>query len=256
MKPQSTSTSRSTSSAPSRRVLGPIAFGLMVAVQTVDAAGVVVQGLAHEGSEIVLDGERVSVFWDDGDTFKLKGDNKGVRLVGYNTLESYGAVHKFGPGPKVLYGVAKRATELARSKAWVCVRKPGDGGYGRLVVDCPGLKTAMLEQGLAHAFSVDGPAPKADLRSQGVGIRAARGMWAQGAPATVVTSAHSRDEKPDQKQTYNRVLTVKTGHAVKRMHGQIYAACSWACVEDSCLLYVPYARRYGEKKAECLKDVE
>jgi hypothetical protein len=79
-------------------------------------------------------------------------------------------------------------------------------------------------------------------------------MWAQGAPLSIVTSAHSVDEKPGQQESYNRILDVATGHAPKRPHTQAYAACSWACVGESCLLYIPYKQRYGGAKADCLKS--
>ena len=204
-------------------------------------------------SAILLDGEETPVHWDDGDTFFAPGRNLKARLVGYNTLESYGAVHRFGPGETRLLEVAHEATALARSKSWVCTTQSGEGGYGRKSVDCPGLRAALLEAGLAHAFSVKGPAPKDDLAAQQRGITARLGMWSEGPPSTMVTSVHSLDEKPGAVTTYNRVLNIETGEASKRAHKDTHQACERVCVGDSCLLYVPYQQRYGDQRAECLK---
>ena len=48
---------------------------------------------------IVLDGQPILVDWDDGDTFSSPlgdGERLKARLSGYNTLESYGPVHRWG----------------------------------------------------------------------------------------------------------------------------------------------------------------
>ena len=202
---------------------------------------------------VLLDGTETRVNWDDGDTFFAPEPRLKARLVGYNTLESYGAVHRFGPGEIRLFEIAAEATSLAKSKAWVCTTGDGEGGYGRKSVDCPGLRTALLEAGLAHAFSVNGPAPKDDLAAQQRGISARAGMWSEGPPSAIVTSVHSLDEKPDADATYNRVLNIDTGEASKRPHTETHKTCEWVCVGDSCLLYVPYKQRYGDQRAECLK---
>ena len=202
---------------------------------------------------VALDGESVAVEWIDGDTFVVPSSGLKARLDGFNTLESYGPVHKFGPGPAALFGVANAATDLAKSQVWACNKQGGDGGYGRVGVDCPELRRAMLEQGLAHVFAVEGAATDTDLKAQNIGIAAKAGMWSEGAPEGVVTSAHSLDEKEGAAQTYNRVMQVSTGSAPKQMHSEVYKPCSWVCASGSCLLYVPYAMRYGEKKAECLQ---
>ena len=202
---------------------------------------------------IMLDGVETNVHWDDGDTFFAPSSGVKARLVGYNTLESYGAVHRFGPGEVALFQIASDATALATSRSWTCTTESGEGGYGRKSVDCPGLRGALLEAGLAHAFSVQGPAPKDDLDAQARGIEAKAGMWAQGAPKGLVTSVHSLDEKPGATSTYNRVLNVETGEASKRPHANTHKPCEWVCAEGSCLLYVPYKQRYGDGKAQCLQ---
>jgi endonuclease YncB( thermonuclease family) len=210
--------------------------------------------LPEVNGTVMLDGVETGVHWDDGDTFFVPSSRLKARLHGYNTLESYGAVHRFGPGEHALFAISKAATELARSQVWRCELQEGSGGYGRKRVDCPDLRKAMLEQGLAHVFTVGDVANEDDLKAQKVGVESRAGMWVKGAPRGIVTSVHSLDEKPDLKETYNRVMSLETGEAPKLMHKNTYAPCEWVCVEDACLLYVPYAMRYGPNKASCLVE--
>lgn len=205
---------------------------------------------------VVLDGVQTAVHWDDGDTFFAPGTKIKARLNGYNTLESYGAVHRFGPGEAALFEISEQATVLARSQSWHCTIQPGSGGYGRKSVDCPDLKQALLEQGLAHVFAVDEPADSKDIAAQQRAMSEKLGMWSQGVPKGLITSVHSIDEKPNQKESYNRVVDLTTGLAPKRKHQNTYSSCEWVCMEGSCLLYVPYGQRYGSQKASCLKDAE
>ena len=54
---------------------------------------------ASASTQIILNGEKTAVYFNDGDTFKvLSGPLKGKRsrLYGYNTLEAYGPVHRWG----------------------------------------------------------------------------------------------------------------------------------------------------------------
>ena len=127
---------------------------------TEEAARVEVVTTDEYPSAIILDGKKVAVNWDDGDTFavKLEGADKvsRARLNGFNTLESYGPVHKWGRWKfRTLFAVAKQAGERAASEVWTCERLEGEGGYGRLLVDCPDLRLALLQEGLAHNFSID-----------------------------------------------------------------------------------------------------
>lgn len=205
---------------------------------------------------VILDGKAVHVFWDDGDTFRAPSIELKARLVGYNTLESYGAVHRFGPGEAALLEMAHEATKMATSQKWECRVLDGEGGYGRRSVDCPQLKQSLLRAGLAHPFSVNGPAPAGDLKDQALAIESRQGMWASGPQSTILTSVHSMSEKkgkPEIESTYNRVLNVETGEAAPQSHSETYDTCAWVCHKDSCLLYVPYTQRYGEKKASCLR---
>ena len=209
------------------------------------------QGVKPNGT-VELDGKATPVHWDDGDTFTIVGAGKSARLAGYNTLESYGPVHRFGPGATRLVTNADNATEVAKSSKWKCTTLSGSGGYGRIQVDCPGLRDSLLSAGLAHLFSVDKEARTASVQAQAEAIEHRRGMWSEGAPEFVITSVHSLDEKPGAKETYNRVVSTVTGQSEKRMHSNVYKTCTWVCDGGSCLLYVPYRNRYGEEKAECL----
>jgi len=222
-------------------------IGMMLGVATAGAPEIKANG------SVVLDGSKVDVYWDDGDTFMVVGNGTKARLDGFNTLESYGPVHRFGPGEDALFEIAKLAGKTAMETVWTCTTQEGSGGYGRSRVACPELRKTLLQAGLAHVFSVGGPADDAGLADQMIAVKAGLGMWKGGAPEGLVTSVHSVDEKPDQASTYNRVLNLKTGEAAKHSHSQIHAACSWVCQQGSCLLYVPYTQRYGSNKAECLK---
>ena len=219
-----------------------------------DDAAIVVE---IQEATIVLDGVEFSVFWDDGDTFSMENPEGGkrirARLRGFNTLESYGPVHQWGNWSEAeLYLVAKQAGGFAASQSWNCTDTQKGGGYGRILVDCPNLRTALLEAGLAHPFSIGEAAPEADLLAMRRGMESKSGMWAKGTPSFLVTSLHSQDEKPD-KDAYNRVCSLASGECSAVTHTETYQVCQKVCVEDSCMVYVPYSQRYGEGQAHCLK---
>ena len=71
-------------------------------------------------SEILLDGRIYKVRWGDGDTFRLKtltGKKKSARLAGFNTLESYGPVHRWGEWTAdELYQLANTAGVVAAAQ--------------------------------------------------------------------------------------------------------------------------------------------
>jgi len=210
-----------------------------------------------EPSQVLLDGVVLQAKWDDGDTFsavhpetqkKIK-----ARLAGFNSLESYGPVHKWGDwSPKELYDIAKEAGVFASGKGWVCSDSKKGGGYGRLLVDCPDLRKAILEAGFAHPFSIGSSAPQEDLQAMKKGIESKNGMWAKGHPSVLITSLHSQDEKPD-KDAYNRVCDMSTGQCDAKTHQETYTVCQEVCIEDSCMIYVPFSQRY-RNKASCLSE--
>lgn len=209
-------------------------------------------GLPANGT-INLDGSTVAVRWDDGDTFKVVDTGASARLGGYNTLENYGAVHRFGPGVTELLRTSERATKVATSQTWTCTTQEGGGGYGRIRVSCPDLAAQIVRQGLAHVFAVGSDADKDLLSLQAQAIEDRVGMWAHGAPVGIVTSVHSVNEKPGQVATYNRVVSTTSGLSEKRVHSEVVPPCRWVCHDGSCLLYVPYSQRYGDDKAACLQ---
>lgn len=203
---------------------------------------------------LTLDGVKLVVKWDDGDTFATLDRKVRARLVGYNTLESYGPVHRWGDwSAKELYGNALAAGIRAAGGTWTCETVPGGGGYGRVAVDCPDLRATLLREGLAHTFGVDGPADPGDQAIQAKAMAQGVGMWAKGTPDGIVTSVHSLDEREGAVETYDRVCSTSTGSAPKVSHALVHPACTEVCHDGSCLLYVPYKQRYGDRKADCLK---
>lgn len=204
---------------------------------------------------VILDGVTLEANWDDGDTFSAKhpqtGEKIKARLNGYNTLESYGPVHIWGDWTAdELYTIAKEAGVFARAKTWTCTDTKKGGGYGRILVDCPDLRKEMLKAGMAHIFAIEAPAPQEDLEAMRFGMEAKNGMWEKGVPDFLVTSLHSQSEKPD-KEVYNRVCDLVKGQCTPRTHQDTYEICEKVCVQDSCMIYVPYFKRY-RNKAECL----
>jgi endonuclease YncB( thermonuclease family) len=198
------------------------------------------------------------VKWDDGDTFSVRPASKGkrirARLKGYNTLESYGPVHRWGNWSQTeLYAFAKQAGDVARSHPWICHTTGKPGGYGRITADCPGLRRRLLSDGLAHAFSIDQEPIPGDLLIQRESIKQSRGMWSKGAPEKIITSLHSSDEKYKKGNSYNRLCSTITGYADVEMHNDYYALCEEVCSGGSCMTYIPYKKRYGKSKVTCSK---
>ena len=210
---------------------------------------------------LILDGEMTAAVWDDGDTFSVRPAAKGkkirARLKGYNTLESYGPVHRWGDWTqKELYDFAKKAGEVARSHTWICNTSAESGGYGRITADCPELRRRLLSDGLAHAFAIDQEPIPGDLRLQSESIENKRGMWAKGAPASIITSLHSSDEKYKKGSSYNRLCSTKTGYADVETHNDYYSLCQEVCSGGSCMTYIPYKKRYGKSKVVCPKETK
>ena len=210
-----------------------------------------------DSAQVNLDGVLVDVRWDDGDTFSWHDPDSGeklkARLKGFNTLESYGPVHRWGEWTGAeLYARAKAAGTVAGSAVWTCHDTGDGGGYGRKLIDCPDLRQHMLAQGHAHAFSIDAPALDDDLAHQSVAIEKGRGMWAKGVPEGLLTSLHSSDERDDG-SAYNRLCSLITGQCDKSNHTGTYTTCQEVCEQGSCMLYVPYKQRYGEGRADCLR---
>ena len=236
-------------------------------ISTPALAGTAVPDDAAAGAElphaVLLDGVQVPAEWDDGDTFAVldeSGHMQRMRLKGYNTLESYGPVHRWGGWTALeLYALAKKAGEVAGGQVWACTLQQGEGGYGRKIADCPELRHSLLSSGLAHVFTIDAEPDPTDLALQQQAITDKVGMWAKGAPTGLITSLHSLDEKANQTATYNRVASLTTGMAEANDHSETYTTCQEVCVgaappegDGSCMVYVPYKQRYHDQP-DCLK---
>lgn len=204
---------------------------------------------------ITLNGEVVQVRWSDGDSFRfLEGEyaDRGVRLKGFNSLESYGPVHRWGEWTAAeLSEVAGQATELARSSRWSCTTEGETDNYDRVLVACDDLTLVMLERGLAHLLVIGSWPPVEQIAAQRGAQSAALGMWAKGVPPAIVTSLHSASEGRDH--TYNRVISTLDGSSSMVTHEDDYEVCQEVCIRESCLVYVPYDQRYGDDRAECLR---
>jgi endonuclease YncB( thermonuclease family) len=208
----------------------------------------------RQNAAVILDGKKLAVYWDDGDTFEFRehGRKTRARLRGFNTLESYGPVHSWGQWQgRELYEVAFQATAHAKSETWECTRHHGSGGYGRILVDCPKLRSSLLAKGLAHVFWMNGAAPQEILDFQHQAIKDKAGMWNQGAPNWVLTSIHSATED-NLPNPYNRLVSTQTGEAMASTHSKRYQTCQKVCEQESCMLYIPYRMRYGKNRAKCL----
>lgn len=219
---------------------------------------------AEPASLVYLNGQAAPVFFNDGDSFRvLAGPLKGTkaRLSGFNTLESFGPVHQWGTWTaKELYVNAKMATLNARRGVWRCESDMSTDSYDRTLWYCQDLAVDLVRKGLAHAMTIDEkPARPEVLAAQREAVAAKRGLWAHGVPAFVLTSLHSHDERPGDHDSYNRLVSSADGHSEKWTHTDTYSECQRVCAEaapgelTACMVYTDFRRRYGARKAACLK---
>jgi endonuclease YncB( thermonuclease family) len=188
---------------------------------------------------VFLNGIPTPVSFNDGDSFRvLGGPHHGTRarLAGFNTLESYGDVHRWGGWEKKeLYHLAKLATLNARRGVWHCETDDFErDGYGRLLLWCKDLAVDQVRRGLAHAMTVTLEAAHPDvLAAQAEAIRERRGIWAHGVPEYVLTSLHSTMEGGGfSGRTYNRLVSTRDGHSAKWYHDDAYEECSTVCSKE------------------------
>jgi len=207
---------------------------------------------------VVLDGAPCAVRWTDGDTFRiLDGALRGLsaRVVGYNTLESYGPVHRWGGWSREeLLGIAGAATPVAAASRWTCANAGGVDRYKRLLVSCPDVAATLVGRGLAMVYAVDAPADARLLALQREAQRRGQGMWAKGVPPAIPTSLHSAAENP-RGRAYDRVVDTATGAAATREHSRSYKTCEEVCWGGgsgrACMIYVPFERRH-QHRPRCL----
>jgi len=192
-------------------------------------------GIGESAVSLVrMNGKVYPVFYNDGDTFRpLAGPWRGrpARLAGFNTLESYGPVHRWGGWSyKELYVNAKMATYSARHGIWNCkVDDANKDGYGRILAICLDLGIDHVKRGYAHAYSIDNPADWRLIQAQREAIVKRRGMWAKGVPPMVLTSLHSADERFSNDTNYNRLISPFDGLSAKWKHQENYTECQEVC---------------------------
>ena len=213
---------------------------------------------------LILNGEKTDVVWTDGDSFKIKSGEfkgRGTRLQRYNTLEAFGPVHSWGTWtPRELYDIAKATTTVAASQEWTCTTDGKLDGYKRLLIDCPEAAKLLVREGHALVYAVEGLKPDAELLVlQKEAQKKKAGIWAKGIVNGVITSLHSlgEDGEDPDGESYNRVVDTRTGEALVRKHKDAYGTCQTVCEktdgDQSCMVYVPFKRRYGGKP-DCLRQ--
>jgi micrococcal nuclease len=216
----------------------------------------------HHGvaGRILLDGQPTEVRWTDGDSFRVEsGPLKGfnTRLQGYNALEAFGPVHRIaGMGPAALETIAGSTATLLAGSVWSCATEGKRDGYGRALVACPDAAAAVVRAGHAMVFAVDVRPDPALLALQREAQAARRGMWAAGVPPELITSLHSAGEKDLRgRSPYDRLVDTWTGVTRLRHHRSRYQTCQEVCIGEgvarSCMVYVPFERRYRDRPA-CL----
>lgn len=188
-------------------------------------------------TRVFLNGVPTPVYFNDGDSWRvMSGPLEGsrARLAGFNTLESFGPVHRWGQWhPYELYINAKMGTLNARRGVWHCTSDLRRDGYGRILWNCPDLAVDQLRKGLAHAMNVDDePSRPEYLAAQQEAIANRRGMWAHGTPDFVMTSAHSADEDSSREWHYNRMVSTRYGHSESVRHHETYGECQWVCADE------------------------
>lgn len=222
-------------------------------------------GVHAYASEITLNGEETTVYFNDGDTFKvLSGPLKGKssRLNGFNTLEAYGPVHHWGSfTTKDLQRIADAGTKVAQKGGWHCTTDGSVDTYKRILSTCSDLGAKLVSTGLAHVLSVTKePGDAALVKLQRKAIQDKKGMWAKGTPAFILSSLHSADEKDDGSEVYNRAVSTLDGHSELIRHHNAYEDCEEVCYAPtqgdlaSCMIYVKFENRYGSNRATCLKN--
>jgi endonuclease YncB( thermonuclease family) len=218
-------------------------------------------GLAHPENTVIgppvdrilLDGVETAVHWPDGDSLNIESgqySGSGARIAGYNTLEAYGNVQRWGDWSyEGLAAVRSRSKDLARSRTWECSNTRRSGGFDRILLDCESLRDQMVGQGLAHLFTIHERLPSSAVEAQAAARAQALGMWAHGVPEQVLTSVTSTAD--GYSRTFDRYVDPVTGQAERAFHDESYETCAEVCRYGSCMLYIPQDRRFGRDSIRC-----
>lgn len=214
------------------------------------------EGEPGSPGQITLNGKLHQVTWSDGDTLTIdSGRRKGktARLVGYNTLESYGPVHRWGEWTRPeLEKLATQGRLEAAERRWDCQLKGKKDTYGRLLLDCPDARRQLIERGLAHIFAYDSEPDPDDLEAQRHARVERLGIWEKGRPEHIVTNVAADDEG----RVFLRIVNTRTGKTERKHQREDYEPCDEIChgpeVSGSCMLFIPYEQRY-EKQPACIK---
>jgi endonuclease YncB( thermonuclease family) len=208
---------------------------------------------------ILLGGVETRVLWSDGDSFKfLEGARagRGARLQGYNTLETYGPVHRWGDWTAhELHTFAQQSAGVAASRPWRCTTLGLPDRYGRLLVECPDLRRHMVRTGTGHVYPFDQD-PDPALVALLLEARLDEvGMWEKGRPELILTSVKPATTESGGQDWF---VNGRTGESGRRGHQSFYEVCEEVCVEPlrgrgSCLVFVPFHLRYGDDRATCLR---
>lgn len=217
---------------------------------------------------VILNGIAATAWWSDGDSFKMSGGSQKEmnRVVGYNTLETFGPVHRWGTwDPAELLILAKRAAAVAASRARQCVSIGKKDLYQRDLVRCPSAARDLVAEGLAMVFAIDETPDQELVDLQAAAEQQGRGIWARGVPESILTSVHSADEDRrdegttalrSKATTYNRIVDPRTGVTRLQPHDKVFRTCENVCdpggPTNSCMIYVPFERRYRDKPP-CLR---
>lgn len=211
-----------------------VSLTLLLSISSADSAA-----WAIPATRVFLNGRPSPVYFNDGDSFRvLAGPLQGTRarLAGFNTLETFGGVHRWGTWtPKELFWNAKKATLNGQRGVWHCESKDMKRDtYGRILWHCTDLGVDQVRQGLAHAMSVNYmPARPPFMAAQLDAIKHKRGMWAHGVPEYILTSIHSKGEGGGRDgKTYNRLVSSRDGHSAKWEHNVHYKKCEWVCSKE------------------------
>jgi hypothetical protein len=122
----------------------------------------------------------------------------------------------------------------------------------------------MIQEGYAHVYAYGDEEPDPELVE--IQLKAQndrRGMWQYGIPRAIVTSVHSVDEKDSDDglaaprgESYNRLADTRTGKTFSVKHDKVFKPCDVFCHSGSCMLYVPFNKRFGNDRPACVRGKE